>query len=272
MHTKAFGLKRSPFSVEIEPHAMYQNESFHQGEMRLKQGLKERGMMVLTGQPGMGKTSLVRSLIHQLANSLFLPLYVAISSERNPMRHAVESLLLQMGEKSPFNNTAKGVAVLQEALLKSYNKDRLPVIVIDDAHSLDERDWMLLKSLINCNMDSCLTNCLIAVGATENIIRTLTLNRMEEVRQRLQFCFRLTGLAQDEIEAYLAARLKWAGSERPLFPREIALEIHRYSNGAPRVVNQLAHACLIAAAFDQRELVDTPCLEKAKSEIELKRK
>lgn len=272
MYKKAFGLSRSPFSVEIDSHAMYANESFHQGELRLKQGLKERGLMVVAGPTGVGKTSLLRNFSHQLANSSYLCLYTPISPVKNPLRYAVENLLGQMGEKAPFNNTAKGVALLREALRASYAKDRLPVLIIDDAHFMDERGWMLLKSLTNCDMDSCLSCCLILVGSTEEVIRTLTLTRMEEVRQRLQFCFHLVGLTQDEIEPYLVSRLKWAGTERPLFPREIALEIHRASKGIPRVANQLAHSCLLAAAFDHKELIDGPCLDKAKSEINLKNK
>lgn len=261
-----FQLKRHPFSPEIEAQALFKFRCFEQGERRLEQGLNQRGMVLVAGEPGAGKTALARYFCHRLAASSYRELYAVTPMLKNPLRPVVEELLIQLGERVPFNNVARGMAILQQALLKQYDKGLLPVVVIDDVHNLTGPAWLLLKALTNYEMDSKLPLLMILLGARQELLSTLNWSRLDEVRGRLLFCFHLRGLEAEETEDYLKAHLKWAGCERPLFPKEVALELHQRANGLPRLVNRLAHSCLMAAACDRKELVDSRCLEQAASE------
>jgi type II secretory pathway predicted ATPase ExeA len=264
--TEHFRLKRHPFSPEIEAHALFKSRSFEQGERRLELAAHNRGAVLVAGDSGAGKTALVRYFCHRLASSNFRPLYTATPMVKAPLRPVVEDLLVQVGEKVPFNNAARGMALLQEAFLKLHDQNTLPVVVVDDVHHLNEQAWLQLKTLTNYEMDSRLPFLMLLLGAREEVLSTLSLSRLEEVRSRFLFCYTLRGLEREETGGYLKAHLEWAGCDRPVFPKEIADEIHQRTHGIPRMVNRLAYSALVAAACERKDLVDGPCLEQALSE------
>lgn len=264
-----FGLLRNPFSPEIDADALLQFRSFQQAEKRLLEALPRRGMALVAGESGAGKTALARHFRRHLAPSSFLTLYVAAPSLKNPARGVIEELLHQMGEPVPFNNPARGLVRLQQSLARLHEQNQTPVIVVDDAHYLGPDAWLLLKSLTNQEMDSRSPVLLVLLGSRTEVASVLSLSRLAEVKNRLLFCYHLRGLTEDEIVPYLEAHLNWAGCTRSVFSREIAQEIHRRCQGLPRPINRLAYGCLLAAAFDKKEIVDNPCLEQAASELVL---
>jgi type II secretory pathway predicted ATPase ExeA len=183
-----------------------------------------------------------------------------------PLRPVVEDLLLQLGERLPFNNVARCMALLRESLVRLSDQGTLPVVIIDDVHHLNNEAWLQLKALTNYEMDSRSPMLMLLLGAREEVLSSLSWSRLEEVRSRFLFCYVMRGLEREETGDYIKAHLDWAGCDRPLFPTEIANEIHQQTHGNPRLVNRLAHSALMAAACERRELVDGQCLEQALSE------
>lgn len=261
-----FQLRRLPFSQEIEAQALYKFRSFAQGEKRLEQGAHQRGMVLVAGEPGAGKTALARHFCHRLASSTYKILYTPTPMVKGPLRPVVEDLLTQVGEKIPFNNAARGMTALRDALGRLSEQGTLPVVILDDVHHLNETAWLQLKTLTNYEMDSQMPLLMILLGTREELFSILSWNRLSEIRSRLAFCYHLRGLERDETEPYLKAHLKWAGCDRALFPKEIADDIHQRTQGLPRLINRLAYSCLMAAACDRKDLVDGPCLDQALSE------
>lgn len=262
-----FKLKRLPFSTDIDTASMLKFVSFHQGELRLQNALHQRGMALIVGESGAGKSTLIRSLHQRLGTSSYRLLYAAVPALSYAIKPVIEDLLAQLGEPVPFRNPSKGIKLLQESLQRVEQQGQLPVVVMDDAHSFDGPSWLLLKTLTNYEIDSKLPFCLWLLGAHHDITKTLSLNKMAEIRGRLHFCFHLRGLESEETEAYIKAHLGWAGTDRPLFPRDVCVEIHRRSKGLPRQINRLAFAAMVAAACDRKELVDLLCVEQATSEM-----
>jgi len=262
-----FQLRRLPFQADIDAGAFYPSESFEQGRLRLKQAVRDRGMVLITGEYGAGKSALVRAVTSQLATSSYRVLYVAGVSGSNSLRPVVEGLLDQMGEKIPFNNVPRCLAVLQKALLRSYEQNVVPVVTVDDVHALDTRAWLGLKTLTNFEMDSKMPFCLWLMGPRQDLMGPLRQAGLAEVRSRLQFCYHLKNLQEHELEPYLTAHLGWAGCDRALFPRDVARELFRLTNGLPRTVNRLAYHCMMAAALEGKDLIDQTCLDRAVSEV-----
>lgn len=262
-----FGFRRHPFSPEIEVDALYSFRSFHQGVLRLEEAVHPRGMVLIAGEAGAGKSVLARLFCKRLSSSSFRTLYYEVPAVTNPGGAVVEALLTRFGESVPFHNPPRALAMLQQALQRQSQQGQIVVAILDDVHRLNPAGWALVKALTNQDMDSRVPLLLVLLGGRKKVLETLSLNQLEEVRSRLLFCHHLLGLGEDEVGPYLDAHLKWAGCDRPLFPREIAREIHRRTCGLPRQINGLARGCLMAAAFDRKELVDTPCLEQAVSEL-----
>lgn len=264
----AFNLQRAPFSAEIEPHAFFGFGGFVQCQQRLDFLRRERGLAVITGDIGTGKTSVLRAFMRKLAASSYLPLYGAVPNVQGPLRPVVEAWLEELGESIPFNNVARCLHLLHNALHAVYEKGRLPFIVLDEAHLLDQRSLLLLKPLLNYDMDSRLPLAMVLTGGPK-LARQLSLQPLEEVRQRVLFVYPLRGLTRDELEPYLAARLRYGGCERQLFPPDIVDEMYRHTKGIPRRVNQLANLCLVAAASSRSQQVDSVCLLQALAEMGL---
>lgn len=265
---ETFALRRQPFTLDIDVEGFYPSQSFQQGLLRLEQVARTRGSALVVGESGMGKTALFRALMRRLMPSAHQILEQLVqASGAQPFKAVVEGLLSQIGEPLPFNNSARALARLKRALQEIAEKQRTPVVLLDDVQHLGNSCWLSLKSLLNYEMDSKLLLLLICLGSPRTL-RLLGMSPLEEIRDRFSFCFYLKGLQEKEVGPYMEHRLRWAGATRPLFPDDIVTEIARQSQGTPRRVNRLAQACLLAAASQNKQLVDRPCLEAALSELQ----
>jgi len=266
MPYRTFGLTRSPFSPEIDAQALYPFDAFKQCRARLDFVRRERGFAAVIGDWGVGKTTILRSDMQRLAPSSFQPLYAAVPHLTNPTVAMASTLLEELGEKVPHLNPARCLQKLNRTLAATYDKGRLPYVVIDEAHLLDDRNLLLLKPLLNYHMDSRLSLVLVLAGGAE-LARRLAQSSLEEIRQRMLFIYPMQGLVRNEMEPYLAARLKAAGCERQLFPPDVIDEWFRHTQGTPRLVNQLANLALVAAANANKSEVDSACLLQALQEM-----
>ena len=259
--------RHNTFSPEIAVGNLFPSDAHKDGQRRLAYWLEARGLAALVGEVGSGKTTLVRAFMAKLAQGSYLPLYTNVTAGKSPLRAVVEQLLLQLGEKVPFNNAAKGLLLLRDALISSYERNRLPIVALDDSHHLDAKALLQLKSLTNFQMDSAQAIAILLIG-TPALGRTLGIRELEEIRQRMVFCYPLRALRKEEVEPYIKARLQARGLEQQVFPRDILDELYLHSQGNLRILNQLAGFCLMAAASEDKELVDRSCLLQALAEIQ----
>lgn len=267
-YRSSFNLLCSPFSPEIEHHALFASDSYKQCHARLDFLRRQRGMAAVLGGFGSGKTSCLRGFLGQLAPSSYHVLYAAVPNVGAPLRPIVEGWLDELGEKIPFNNLAACLRLLQRALDAIYEKGRLPFVVLDEAHQLDNRSLLQLKTLLNHEMDSRLPLALVLAGGPP-LARHLAFHGLQELRQRLLFVYPFQGLAREELGPYLEARLRHAGCDRMLFPPEVVDELYRHTQGFPRIVNQLANLCLLSAATTGKHQVDSSCVRQALAEMGL---
>ena len=227
-----YSLQQAPFSCEIEPHQLFQFEAFRQCLARLEYGVRERGMFAITGEPGAGKTSVVRAITARLAPSSYISLYEPIPNVNNPLVSVAEKLLADLGGKVPHHNPGGTLRRLNEALAAHHDKGRTVVITLDEAHLFDDRGLRHTKTLLNHYRDSRLAVVIVLVGGPE-LARRLAQSNLEEVNQRLLFIYPLKGLLRNEIAPYLKARLQAAGCERDLFRRRLPTKCTSTPTGCP---------------------------------------
>jgi len=269
LHRTAFGFIRPPFSHEIDSSELFASDSLRQCHARLDYLRSERGAAVITGEVGAGKTVIIRSFLKRLPPSQYLILYGAVPElAKNPLRSVIEGWLEELGEKIPHANNGRSLRVLRSILIDHYEKGRTPFLIIDEAHHLDDRGILLLKTFLNYDMDSRVPVVMLFSG-NHLFTRTLGKRALEEIRQRLLYVYPLAGLSSQEMEPYLMARLKYGGCERQLFPRDIIDEMFRVTTGIPRLVNQLGNLCLLASAQAHKHTVDSACLVQALKEMGL---
>ena len=123
-----YSLQRAPFSPEIEPHQLFQFEAFRQCLARLEYGVRERGMFAITGEPGAGKTSVVRAATARLAPSSYISLYEPIPNVNNPLVTVAEKLLTDLGGKVPHHNPGGTLRRLNESFAAHHEKGRTVVV------------------------------------------------------------------------------------------------------------------------------------------------
>ena len=179
-----FQLRRHPFSVEIEADSLYPFKSFQQGMLRLEQATHSRSPVLVIAEPGSGKTALIRCYCHKLAASSFEVRSQLVILNKSPIRPLLDGFLTGFGEQIPFNNPARSLERLKACLARIYDQGRLPVLLIDDAHHLNASAWLILKALINYEMDSKLPCLLVFMGKADTL-STLGLNELDSLSAQI---------------------------------------------------------------------------------------
>jgi len=263
-----FQLRRHPYTPEIDLDGLFAFQGFSQGLLRLEQAIHQRGPVLIVGDPGAGKTAMVRKFVGRLAPSSFVICAQLVPPGKNSIKSVIEGLLTDLGETIPFNNPTQALSRLKRCLQRLYEQGRAVVLIFDDSHHFGPPGWLTLKTLMNHELDSKMPALLVFMGARLETLRTLNLNVLQEVKDRFSFCYHIKGLKGPEVEKYLETRLQWAGAKHPLFPAGIAEQIGQHAQWIPRRINRLAGACLMAAATAKRSLIDQDCLDQAVSEMQ----
>jgi type II secretory pathway predicted ATPase ExeA len=247
-----FGLRTSPFSKEIDDADLWLPESKASLVADIEQALAERQSVLLLGEPGVGKTCLLRALRQRLSQTSFRLTYCRNSTlgRRDFYRLLCHSLGLQP------TSTAANLFLAVEAHVHELRRDRVhPVFLLDEAHLLHQDTLDHLHILLNYEWDSRALLSLLLVGLPElegNLSRRAHRSLLTRIHHRLLIA---PATVEDTAE-YVRYRLAAAGTERALFPDDALAALHELSQGALREIDRLATAALRDAARRKKKLVD----------------
>jgi general secretion pathway protein A len=252
----AFGLHQPPFTKEISDSDLWLPPSKETLVAELVESIEARQSVLLVGEAGVGKTCVLRALRQRLPKERFRLTYChnATLGRRDFYRQLC--VALGLSPKATAAAVFYAVATNVQELVQSRVH---PVFLLDEAHLLHPDVLAHLHILLNYEWDSRALLSIVLVGLPELDDR-LALGAHKPLLSRLHARLHIGPVSLDDTEQYLRYRLKLAGCDRELFPREATALIHEASAGAHREIDRLAALALREAARKKRKLIEPDLL------------
>ena len=251
-YEKYFGFCATPFGRDIPVAELMKSAQWNELAGRLLHVAKNNWLGLFTGETGTGKTTALRRMAAELDKNRFRLIYV-YDSDLTPRNFYVETLH-QLGYKARFyRGDAK--RQLTKALNEIAQASQVPVIVVDEAHLLSHEMLEEIRFLLNMEMDSKSSCSLILVGQPE-LRSKLKLQIHQAIDGRVDIRFHLEAMSCEETAKYVKRHLDRVKCPREIFTDTALKVIHDYALGMARRVNKVSHASLMAAASQDKQLVD----------------
>jgi general secretion pathway protein A len=258
-----FGLKRLPFGKEIKSSDLIGSFDLKEASARLNHIKQYRGILCLTGEPGSGKTSIVRKWVEDLNPQSFLHCYTPhVTVSRSELYRQINTLL----NLPPKMRKSDLFRQIQVAISNEYAQGKVTCLILDECQLMDHQTLQELVLVTNFEMDSRVPFILLLIGQPE-FKDVLSRSIHEPLRQRISLRYHMSGLANDEIKAYVEGHLKLAGRQDPLFDENSFVVLHQLSSGLARKVNKLCLAAMHLVMIEKRKTVMADDVLKVAPEI-----
>jgi len=257
-----FGLKNFPFDKNLKTQETLDTESLKECTARLDYIKRRGGILLLTGDPGVGKTLALRRYVDSLNENLFKPYYTPLSTlSRADLLYHVNRLL----GLPPRLSKSAVYGQIQKALLESKESSGKTVfLIIDEAHLLQTGPLEELRLLTNFKMDSYDPFILVLSGQSD-LRRTMEFAVLEPLNQRIAIRYHMPGLTPQETKLYVTHHLKLAGAKEPLLDDPALEAVHQVSFGIPRKIGTLVEQALTFAMFDHKRTITAEMVLKVKN-------
>jgi type II secretory pathway predicted ATPase ExeA len=253
MYEAFYGFHAKPFSLLPDPRFMYPSDQHRMALDVLECGLMNRlGIVVVTGEAGSGKTTVVRQLLREMDRSLVIGL---LANTYPGMGSLLPWVLEAYQLQYDGSNAAQQYHALVEFLLAQYAQGRHGVLIVDEAQNLDDAMLEQLRVLSNINADQDQVLQLILVGQPE-LRETLQQPRHRAFAQRVGAEYHIEPLAMGEVQVYIRHRLACAGGDPELFDAAACKLIAYRSGGIPRLINTLCDTALVYGFAEQAARID----------------
>lgn len=258
MYEKYWGLTRKPFENTPDPEFLYNSSQHEEALARLLYVIKERkGAAVLTGVFGCGKTVLGQALLKELSEDRYRIAFI-----NYPLLDHIEFLLAVAKSLGSQDLPVKKSEVLLNAILDSLNNTLLnnyrdgkeSVVVIDEAHLIeDAKIFESLRLFLNFQLPDRFLLTLLLFGQPELRDKVESNKQLE---QRIAIKCHLSNLDAKDTGKYITHRLKVAGREEPVFSAKAVEHIYEHTGGIPRRINRLCDICLLSGLSKNISLID----------------
>jgi general secretion pathway protein A len=251
MYEEFYGFREKPFEIVPNPHYLYRSLKHDKALTYLEYGLSENlGFILLTGEIGSGKTTLIQYILTQLEADT----EAAVIFNTNVNGDQLLNMILSEFELPQQENKAEMLNILNHFLIQKYADHKKVLLIIDEAQNLSGEALEEVRMLSNLQSDNHILLQIMLVGQPELKAR-LHDPSMRQFAQRIAVNYHLTGLNLEETSKYIAHRLQIAGGSPQLFTPKAAEYIYKLSAGIPRSVNIACQAALVYGYADESQRI-----------------
>ncbi len=260
IYTDHFGLKTRPFALAPDPDFLFWPPAHRRAYTMLEYGVMTHSPITLiTGDIGAGKTTLLLHLMRSLGPDVCVGL---ISNPNGARSELLRWVLMALDEPVGLNESYVDLFQrFQTVLIREYARGRRVVLIFDEAQNLSSEALEELRMFTNINTGRDELLQLVLVGQPE-LRDVVSQPSMRQFAQRVAANYHLTAMDQRTVRAYVAHRMKVAGSETNVFTRPAVDLIFRTTGGVPRLVNQLCDLSLVYAFSKGRNSVTTATVQR----------
>ena len=266
MYESHFGLSGSPFQLNPDPAFYFDSRGHSNALAYLKFGAHQgEGFIVVTGEIGAGKTTLVRTLLEGLNPEQVVAAQVV--STQLESGELLQAILMSFGIASSSNSKAHLIGSLEAFLTSLAAKGRRALLIIDEAQNLKHEAVEELRMLSNFQLGKYGLLQSFLVGQPE-LRQLLQSKSMEQLRQRVIASCHLGPLAPGETQAYIEHRLRLVGwANRPQFAPDAFERIHQWTGGVPRKINRLCNRLLLGAFLSNEDKISSLLVDRTAGEL-----
>jgi len=269
MYKSFYNLKENPFNITSDPEYFFSSNRHCEAFSHLTYGIQERkGILVVTGEIGTGKTTLCRTLLNRLDANIKTALILNPSFSDLQL---LQLILTDLGIQATARNKFALIDALNAFLIKESSQGNNVVLIIDEAQNLRVKQLEQIRLLSNLETEKEKLLQIILVGQPE-LNEKLKLSELRQLNQRVTIRYHIMPLSRSELKDYIHHRIQIAltqkSSNHPIHFTEESLNIiYEQSNGTPRMVNILCDRALLAGYTEETHTINKHILHKCTEEV-----
>ena len=261
MYLEHWGLQKTPFANVPSRDVFYRSPQHEEALRRLLYAIENRkGVAMLTGEVGCGKTTVTKALSNHLNRDQFQ--FQIISNPALQPTDLIKAIVLKLGDNNS-DNGSKTLLLdrLQKQLFQNAERGVSTVLAIDEAHVITNQGTLdELRMLLNIQSEDEFLITLILLGQPPLL---KNISELQPLKERISIKFNLEPLDNENTLRYVVFRLKNAGASRGIFSREAVERLYDFSGGIPLRINNVCDRCLLIGLMQKAKLVDSKIVEDA---------
>ncbi len=266
MYLDFYRLSIKPFQISTDPRFLWLGEKHQEALAVLKYGiLDNKGFLLLTGDVGTGKTTLLNALVNSLGNDVLVAMVADPGLAKMDFFNFVAD---SFGMNRSFKSKGEFLISLKNYLLSLNQQGKQALLIIDECQRLNQKLLEEVRLLSNIEKaDTKLIN-IFFVGQSEfNPIILKPQNRA--IRQRITVNYNISALSETETNAYIRFRLTIAGNDESIFTAGAIKKVYEFSNGYPRLINIICDQALLTGFVKERKIIDETIVSECSEELRI---